>query len=81
MDDANAQPTGKPELDMDAINAAVNASAGNDPNLQNSFDVNDISLDNTPTSAAELQQQMEKNPEMSLAGTEINTEKSTEEAV
>ncbi len=81
--DGTAQPTGsnKPQLDMDAINAAVNASAGNDPNLQNTFDVNDISLDDTPTTAAELEQQMKKNPEMSLAGSVIDNSVSTEDAV
>ena len=81
--DGTAQPTGsnKPELDMDAINAAVNASAGNDPNLQGTFDVNDISLEDTPTTAAELEQQMKKNPEMSLAGTVIDKSVSTEDAV
>ena len=81
--DGTAQPTGsnKPELDMDAINAAVNATAGNDPNLQGTFDVNDISLDDTPTTAAELEQQMQKNPEMSLAGTVIDKTVSTEDAV
>ena len=81
--DGTAQPTdsNKPQLDMDAINAAVNASAGNDPNLQGTFDVNDISLDDTPTTAAELEQQMKKNPEMSLAGTVIDKTVSTEDAV
>lgn len=81
--DGTAQPTGsnKPELDMDAINAAVNATAGNDPNLQNAFDVNDISLDDTPTTAAELEQQMQKNPEMSLAGTVIDKTVSAKDAV
>ena len=35
----------KPSLDMDAINEAIAATGGKDPNLQTSFDVNDISLD------------------------------------
>ena len=81
--DAASQPTGsgKPELDMDAINAAVNATAGVDASVQGTFDVNDISLDNTPTTAAELEQQMKQNPEMSLAGTVIDKTVSTEDAV
>ena len=81
--DAASQPTssGKPELDMDAINAAVNATAGVDASVQGTFDVNDISLDNTPTTAAELEQQMKQNPEMSLAGTVVDKTVSTEDAV
>lgn len=81
--DAASQPTGsgKPELDMDAINAAVNATAGVDASVQGTFDVNDISLDDTPTTAAELEQQMKQNPEMSLAGTVIDKTVSTEDAV
>ena len=81
--DAASQPTdsGKPELDMDAINAAVSATAGVDASVQGAFDVNDISLDDTPTTAAELEQQMKQNPEMSLAGTVIDKAVSTEDAV
>lgn len=80
--DAASQPTdsGKPELDMDAINAAVNATAGVDASVQGAFDVDDISLDDTPTTAAELEQQMKQNPEMSLAGTVIDKTVSTEDA-
>lgn len=81
--DAASQPTdsGKPELDMDAINAAVNATAGVDASVQGAFDVNDISLDDTPTTAAELEQQMKQNPDMSLAGTVIDKTVSTEDTV
>ena len=57
----------EPVLDMDAINEAVAATANEGNNIQNTFDVNDISLDNVPTSDAELQQQMADNPNMSLA--------------
>lgn len=57
----------EPVLDMDAINEAVAATANEGNNIQNTFDVNDISLDNVPTSDAELQKQMADNPNMSLA--------------
>ena len=81
--DAASQPTdsGKPELDMDAINAAVSATAGVDASVQGAFDVNDISLDDTPTTSAELERQMKQNPEMSLAGTVIDKTVSAEDAV
>ena len=58
----------KPELDMSAINEAI-AQTANDPSTapQQSFDVNDISLDNTPTTDAGLEQQQASNPGMNLA--------------
>lgn len=55
-----------PDIDMSAINAALVAHS-NTPNIQNSFDVNDISLDNTPTSDADLERQLNDNPNMNLA--------------
>lgn len=67
-DAAAAPASDAPVLDMDAINEAVAATANDGNNIQNTFDVNDISLDNTPTSDAELKQQMADNPDMSLAG-------------
>lgn len=54
-------------IDLDAINEAI-AESEKAPAQQNSFDVNDISLDNTPTSDAELRSQLSQNPNMSLAG-------------
>ena len=57
-----------PVLDMDAINAAGAATENDGNKIQNTFDVNDITLDNTPTSDAELKQQMADNPDMNLAG-------------
>jgi|GEM_PF-3472204 len=58
----------KPSLDMDAINEAIAATGGKDPNLQTSFDVNDISLDDVPQSQDELDRRLKEDPEMSLAG-------------
>ena len=58
----------KPSLDMDAINEAIAATGGKDPNLQTSFDVNDISLDDVPQSQDELDKRLKEDPEMSLAG-------------
>lgn len=60
-------------IDMDAINAAVEASVGQ-PVAETSFDVDKISLDNTPTTNDELQQQLRENPGMSLAGGPSNTQ-------
>ena len=54
-------------IDLDAINEAI-AESEKAPNQQNSFDVNDISLENTPTTDAELQSQLSQDPNMSLAG-------------
>lgn len=58
----------KPELDMSAINEAI-AQTANDPStaVQQTFDVNEISLDNTPTTDAGLEQQQASNPGMNLA--------------
>ena len=58
----------KPSIDADAINEAVMATGGDDPNLQNTFDVNDISLNDVPTSQQELDDRMREDPNMSLAG-------------
>lgn len=66
----NQDPVG---IDMDAINAAVEASAGQ-PVAETSFDVDKISLDNTPTTNDELQQQLRENPGMSLAGGPSNAQ-------
>ena len=55
------------DFDMSAINEAV-AAGGEADKIQNSFDVNDIDLDNTPTTDAQLQSQLNENPDMSLAG-------------
>ncbi len=55
-------------VDMDAINEAIAATAKDASNTpQQSFDVNDISLDNTPTTDAALEQQQAKDPTMNLA--------------
>ncbi len=72
-DVAATSTTDEPILDMDAINEAVAATANDGNNIQNTFDVNDISLDNTPTSDAELKQQMADNPDMNLAGGATNS--------
>ena len=69
MDPNDPNATQAPNgLDMDAINAAVAASAGQGTPVETSYDVNNISLDNTPTTNAALEQQMQENPGMSLAG-------------
>ena len=60
--------TDKPSFDMDAINEAIAATGGKDPNLQTTFDVDDISLDDVPQSQDELDKRMKEDPEMSLAG-------------
>ncbi len=75
--DPNKQ-TGGVELDMDAINAAVDATAGQDPNIQNTFDVDKISLDDTPMTNDELQKQLADNPNMSLAGEDKPAEATTQ---
>ena len=62
-------------MDLEAINEAIVESANEaakDP--QNTFDVEDISLDNTPTTDAELEAQKAKDPSMSLAGTPATNE-------
>ncbi len=60
--------TSKPSLDMDAINAAVTATEGSNPNMQTSFNVNEISLDDVPQSQEELNNRLRANPKMNLAG-------------
>lgn len=74
------QPTDTPavsapeDMDLSAINEAIAQSANEaakDP--QNTFDVEDISLDNTPTTDAELEAQKAKDPDMSLAGANTAT--------
>ena len=57
-----------PVLDMSAIDFAVAATEGQGNNIQQTFDVDSISLDNTPTSDADLQRQLSQDPEMSLSG-------------
>jgi hypothetical protein len=55
-------------MDLSAINEAIAASADEAAKApQQTFDVNDISLDNTPTTDAALEQQQAKDPNMSLA--------------
>ena len=54
------------DFDMSAINEAV-AAGGEANNIQNSFDVNDIELANTPTTDVDLQRQLADDPNMSLA--------------
>jgi len=54
------------DFDMSAINEAV-AAGGEADKIQNTFDVNDIELDNTPTTDADLQRQLSDDPSMSLA--------------
>ena len=55
-------------MDLSAINEAIAASADEASKApQQTFDVNDISLDNTPTTDAGLEQQQAKDPNMSLA--------------
>ena len=65
------------DFDMSAINEAV-AAGGDANNIQNSFDVNDINLSNTPTTDTDLAQQLAENPNMSLANSEqVTTESQT----
>ena len=55
-------------MDLSAINEAIAASANDASKApQQTFDVNDISLDNTPTTDAGLEMQQAKDPNMSLA--------------
>ena len=64
---SEAKLNSQPDIDMDTINQAVLA-AGGTPSIQNTFDVNDISLDNVPTSQHELDQRMNEDPNLNLAG-------------
>ena len=74
QDPLNAKDGGatsySPDFDMSAINEAV-AAGGEADNIQNSFDVNDINLNNTPVTDAELQSQLKDNPDMNLAGADV----------
>ncbi len=77
---ANNQPTDTPavsasnDMDLSAINAAITESANAAAqDLQNTFDVENISLDNTPTTDAELAAQQAADPNLSLAGTPAAT--------
>ena len=55
-------------MDLSAINEAIAASADDASKVpQQTFDVNDISLDNTPTTDAALEQQQAKDPNLNLA--------------
>lgn len=65
------------DFDMSAINEAV-AAGGEADRIQNSFDVNDISLDNTPTTDAELQSQLNADPNMNLSGAPTEPTATTE---
>ena len=68
QDSNGSQVSAPSDMDLQAINQAIAESADEAVKEQNSFDVNDISLDNTPTTDAELKAQMDKDPNMSLAG-------------
>ena len=69
--------TGPADMDLKAINEAIVASANEAAqNPENTFAVEDISLDNTPTTDAELQAQKAQNPSMSLAGTPVASDAS-----
>jgi len=57
-------------MDLSAINEAIAATANDGNNIQNTFDVNDISLENTPTTDAELQAQQAQDPTLNLANSE-----------
>ena len=66
-DDGNGATSFASDFDMSAINEAIAVGGDETVNIQNSFDVNDIELDNTPTSDADLQKQLSADPNMSLA--------------
>ncbi|MCQ2570795.1 MAG: hypothetical protein MJ154_00900 [Candidatus Saccharibacteria bacterium] len=66
-DEGNGATSFASDFDMSAINEAIAAGSDETTNIQNSFDVNDIELDNTPTSDADLQKQLNDDPNMSLA--------------
>ena len=65
------------DFDMSAINEAV-AAGGEADKIQNSFNVDDISLDNTPTTDAELQSQLKADPNMNLSGAPAESESAPE---
>jgi hypothetical protein len=54
---------------MSAVNEAV-AAGGEADNIQNTFNAADIDLSNTPTTDADLQQQLNANPDMNLANSD-----------
>ena len=66
-DSVNSAKSFDSSFDMSAINDAV-AMSGNADDMQKTFDVNEISLENTPTSNAELEQQLKDDPTMRLSG-------------
>ena len=58
----------KPSIDANAINEAVITAEGSSPKIQNTFNVNDISLSDVPTTQEELDRRLDENPNMNLAG-------------
>ena len=75
--DGNGATSFASDFDMSAINEAV-AAGGEADKIQNSFDVDDISLDNTPTTDAELQSQLKADPNMNLSGAPTESEPAPE---
>lgn len=66
--DAGSQ-SAAPSFDMDLINQAAMATSGTaTPNPQSAFDVNEISLNDVPTSQQDLDDRLKADPNMSLAG-------------
>ena len=73
----NKNPAGfNSGLDVDAINFAVayTENTSGTPVVQNTFDVNDIDLTNTPTTGAQLEGQLSENPNMNLANTAMTVD-------
>ena len=58
---------------MNAINEAIAATSDAGASPAAAFDINDISLDNVPSSQDELDQQLRQDPNMSLAGGAAST--------
>ena len=58
---------------MNAINEAIAATSDAGSSPAAAFDINDISLDNVPSSQDELDQQLRQDPNMSLAGGAAST--------
>ncbi|MBR6168598.1 hypothetical protein IKQ74_01485 [Candidatus Saccharibacteria bacterium] len=54
--------------DMNAINEAIAATNDGGASSASAFDINDISLDDVPSSQDELDRRLEQNPGMNLAG-------------
>lgn len=71
LDDGSVKASSFVEgIDMDAFNEVVDASKfTTTATNSNPYNVNDISLDNTPMSDEELNKQLENNPNMNLANT------------